>query len=253
MSHSSHPIVGVIGGMGPEATVDLMRRVIAATPASDDADHIHMIVDNNPKIPSRIAALIDGTGESPSPEMCRMAKGLEASGASFIAIPCNTAHAYLDDVRDAVGVPVLDMPRLTANYLKGLFLAKQKVGVLASTSVLKIKHYDKVLAEVGLIPVYPQDQSGLMTVIRNVKRGDTGATNRARFKRIAQQLYGSGCDVLLIACTELSMLSDALGNSLPFTDAMDVLVNEIVRLATQDHDSRQTNPSPRAVAGMGRN
>ena len=70
-------VVGVIGGMGPAATVDLMRRVIEATPAADDVDHIRMLVDNNPKIPSRIAALIDGTGESPVPCLIEMAQGLE--------------------------------------------------------------------------------------------------------------------------------------------------------------------------------
>ena len=180
MSHSSHLIVGVIGGMGPEATVDLMRRVIAATPASDDADHIHMIVDNNPKIPSRIAALIDGTGESPSPELCRMAIGLEKSGATFIAIPCNTAHAYLEDVRGAVHIPVLDMPRLAAAYLQAMILTRRTVSVLASTAVLKVKHYDRVLNEVGLKAIYPDDQTGLMAIIRSVKRGDTVLANRSR-------------------------------------------------------------------------
>src|ERR1700723_4357749 len=94
-SKPMHRIVGIIGGMGPEATVDLMRRVIAATPARDDADHIHLLVDNNPKVPSRIAALIDGTGCDPAPALCEMAKGLEAQGADFLVIPCNTAHYYL--------------------------------------------------------------------------------------------------------------------------------------------------------------
>ena len=86
--------VGVIGGMGPEATVDLMTRVIGKTPAVNDQDHLRMLVDNNPKIPSRIAAIIEGTGESPVPVLTEMARGLEVQGASFLAIPCNTAHVY---------------------------------------------------------------------------------------------------------------------------------------------------------------
>ena len=247
-----YPIVGIIGGMGPEATVDLMRRVIAATPAQDDTDHIHMIVDNNPKIPSRITALIDGTGESPSPELCRMAIGLEKSGATFIAIPCNTAHAYLEDVRGAVHIPVLDMPRLAAAYLQAMILTRRTVGVLASTAVLRIKHYDRVLSEVGLKALYPEDQTGLMAVIRGVKRGDTGLANRNRFKQIAQNLLESGCDVLLIACTELSVLADTLDDALPITDAMDVLVNEIVRLATQSKQQNYSTHSLRTAAGQSR-
>src|SRR5579872_2815690 len=91
-----HPIIGILGGMGPEATVDLMRRVIAATPARSDADHIHMIVDNNPKVPSRIAAIIETTGPDPAPELIRMAQSLERAGADALAMPCNTAHAYAD-------------------------------------------------------------------------------------------------------------------------------------------------------------
>ena len=118
-THVRQPVIGVIGGMGPDATVDLMRRVIEATPADDDADHIRMIVDNNPKIPSRMKALIDGTGEDPAPVLAAMARGFETAGADVLVIPCNTAHHYLPAIRAAVRVPVVDMialsvPRLTA-------------------------------------------------------------------------------------------------------------------------------------------
>src|SRR5262249_44772103 len=93
----AHPIVGVLGGMGPAATIDLMPRAMEATPATDDADHIHLLVDQNPKVPSRIDALINGTGPSPLDELVRMAKGLESAGATMLAIPCNTAHGYAGD------------------------------------------------------------------------------------------------------------------------------------------------------------
>ncbi|MGY9013879.1 MAG: aspartate/glutamate racemase family protein, partial [Rhodospirillales bacterium] len=88
--------VGVIGGMGPEATVELMSRIIAKTPANDDVDHIHMIVDNDPKIPSRIKALLEGTGEDPGPYIANMARKLQTAGADFLVMPCNTAHLYRD-------------------------------------------------------------------------------------------------------------------------------------------------------------
>lgn len=247
-----HHIVGIIGGMGPEATVDLMARVIAATPAQDDADHIHMIVDCNPKIPSRIAALIEGTGESPSPELCRMARGLEAAGATFLAMPCNTAHAYLSDIKSAVEIPVLDMPGLAAAQLASLILKRQSVGMLASTAVLRTGLYDRVLGTAGLNAIYPRDQAGLMNVIRGVKRGDKGAVQSLQFKAIAQQLFDSGADVLLIACTELSVLAQALGDDLPTVDAMDALVNEIVRLARQPVQMSYSTNSARAVSGSRR-
>jgi aspartate racemase len=81
-------VVGILGGMGPEATVDLMQRLIRLTPAADDLDHIRCIIDNNPKIPSRIKAIIEGSGESPVPCLVQMARGLEACGVAFLAIPC---------------------------------------------------------------------------------------------------------------------------------------------------------------------
>jgi len=94
--------------MGPEATVDLMLRVIKATPATDDQDHIHMLVDNNPKVPSRIKARLHGSGESPAPVLVSMARRLADWGADFLAIPCNTVHHYLREVQKAVDIPVLD-------------------------------------------------------------------------------------------------------------------------------------------------
>src|ERR1700760_783522 len=110
-------VIGVIGGMGPEATVDFLHRLVARTPARDDADHLHVLVDNNPKIPSRIAALIDGTGEDPAPVLCAMAKGLEAQGADFLVMPCNTAHYYLPAIAGSVAIPMLDMVALSVRKL----------------------------------------------------------------------------------------------------------------------------------------
>ena len=84
--------IGILGGMGPEATVLLMSRIIARTPAADDRDHVPLFVDNNTQVPSRIAALIEGTGEDPGPVLADMARRLEANGAEALAMPCNTAH-----------------------------------------------------------------------------------------------------------------------------------------------------------------
>ena len=95
--------------MGPEATVDLMQRIIRLTPALDDADHIRCIVDNNPKVPSRIKAIIEGNGEDPGPCMADMGRRLESWGADFLVIACNTAHYYYDAVQEAVNIPVINL------------------------------------------------------------------------------------------------------------------------------------------------
>ena len=102
---AAEKVIGIIGGMGPEATVELMRQIIRRTPASDDRDHVRMLVDNNPKVPSRIAFLLDGGTVVPTATLVRMAQGLERSGATVLAMPCNTAHAFAPAIRDAVGIP----------------------------------------------------------------------------------------------------------------------------------------------------
>ncbi len=225
-----HPVIGIIGGMGPEATVDLMRRVIAATPANDDGDHIHMIVDNNPKIPSRIATLIEGDGIDPAPELIRMAKGLEAAGATALAIPCNTAHAYAGRIATAVSIPLLDMVALTAERISRMILPRRRIGMLASTAVKMVGLYDEALKPLGISLVWPDRQSDLMGVIKAVKRGDTSPANREAFATIAAELMARDIDLLLVACTELSVLATSLDRSSTVIDALDVLSVEIVRL-----------------------
>ncbi|UYV36493.1 aspartate/glutamate racemase family protein [Rhodobacteraceae bacterium D3-12] len=107
--------IGVLGGMGPEATILMMSRLLAATPASDDADHIPLLVDSNTQVPSRIAHLIEKTGEDPTPALVAMAQRLAAGGAAFLAMPCNTAHSYYPAIAGSVQVPVLNMVELTAD------------------------------------------------------------------------------------------------------------------------------------------
>ncbi len=227
------PLIGILGGMGPEATVDLMRRVIAATPAEDDADHVHLLVDNNPKVPSRIAALIEGTGKSPAPELQRMTRGLLAAGVDAIAMPCNTAHNYLGEIRAAAGrTPVLDMVALTARRAGELLSAGGRVGMLASTAVQLTGLYADELGERGIDIAFPSRQAELMQLIRDIKRGRCGAAERARYAQICGALQDDGADLLLVACTELSILADALPAGVPALDALDVLAAEIVAIGT---------------------
>lgn len=225
-------IVGVLGGMGPEATVELMRRVIALTPARDDADHVHLIVDQNPAVPSRIAALIDGTGESPAPTLAAMARRLTGMGAGALAMPCNTAHHYLGAVQDAAGdARVLDMPALAAGALSGA----RRVGVLASTAVRDVALYENALAAHGATTLWPEAQPAVLDAIRAVKRGET-ARARETLASAAAVLAEDGADAILIACTEFSaVLGDdpaaALDTRLRVVDALDALARVVVEWA----------------------
>ena len=229
----TNKMVGILGGMGPEATVDLMKRVILATPAQDDVDHVRMIVDNNPQVPSRIKALIDKVGESPGPCMADMGRSLQQYGADFLVIPCNTAHHYYQEVVDAVNVPVLNMIELTVDLICNENSKINKVGVLASTAVLDIGLYHDFFQARHVDTLFPQlpEQAELMALIQKVKAGQYDANVIAGFNRAAENLKNQGAQCLIIACTELSVLANELKNQLPTYDASQVLAEEIVKNA----------------------
>ena len=228
-------IVGIIGGMGPEATVDLMQRVIKSTPAEDDADHIRMIVDNNPKIPSRIKALLEGIGESPGPCMADMARKLEAWGADFLVIPCNTAHYYYSDVKSAVQIPVVHMIELTASLVSKDNPGIKTVGIMATTATLKTGLYSKALGRHGISVVYPPEdlQNRLMDAIKTIKSGKYGKPEVETLKAAAAALVAGKAQALILACTELSIIGGALtpGPGITLYDALQVLTEEIVKMA----------------------
>lgn len=217
--------VGILGGMGPEATVLLMQRLIAATPASDDSGHIPLIVHQNPQVPSRIRHLIEGTGEDPAPVLAAMARGLAAAGAAAIAMPCNTAHAYAPAIRAATPLPFLDMcEAATARLPK-----EARVGLLASPAVRLARVFLPSFRRGDIEAVTLPDDAPLLALIRRIKTGDTGAEAHAALRAHADALLDT-CDHLLVACTEFSLVTDALAG-LPFTDSLDALVAEIARFA----------------------
>jgi aspartate racemase len=225
---TKHRVVGIIGGMGPEATLDLMRRVLAKTPAQGDQDHIHLIVESNPKIPSRIAHLIEGTGADPTPELTRIAVNLQRAGAEALAIPCNTAHAYAHSIRRAVSIPLLDMVQLSVDQIASSRRVA-RVGLLASSAVLATELYAKAFAGHGITIVHPARQDEVMSLIKAVKSGETGSKVQAALAQLAADL-ASQTDVLLIGCSELSVI--AAGITAPFVDSLDVQAQAIVNFAT---------------------
>jgi aspartate racemase len=222
-----HRVVGIIGGMGPEATVDLMRRILAKTPASDDQDHVHLIVESNPKIPSRIAHLIEGTGTDPTPELIRIAVNLQRAGADALAIPCNTAHAYAHSIRRAVSIPLLDMVELSVEQIASSRRVA-RVGLLASSAVIATELYAKAFTGRGIVVVLPERQEEVMALIKAVKRGDTGLQVQAALGGLALDL-ANRADTLLIGCSELSVIS--AGITVPYVDSLDVQAQAIVAFA----------------------
>ena len=221
--------VGVIGGMGPEATILLMQKVLAGVAARDDADHVPLIVHQNPQVPSRIAALIDGEGADPGPVLADMARALQAAGAQALAMPCNTAHHYSGVIEGATDLPFLNMVDLTVEALAAS--GAQRVGMLASPATRRAAVFDRCFSDHGLSPVWVTDEDALLSMIRAIKAGARAQDVSTDLVGQAQHLLDHGADHLLVACTELSLLSGHLPKTVPRHDSLDCLSAAITRFA----------------------
>ena len=202
--------VGIIGGMGPAATCDLMEKIIALTKADCDQEHLHVIADVNTAIPDRTAAILHG-GADPVPELTNSAKRLEAAGAELLIMPCNTAHFFYDAVADKVSVPVLHMPRETAFVLRAAGV--KTAGVLATDGTVQSGVYEKALAQAGIRAVYPapEHQKQVMRLIYQGVKAKAVPLADFPVQDILRDLQSRGAEVFLLACTELPIAFQELG------------------------------------------
>jgi aspartate racemase len=216
--------------MGPEATVDFMAKVIAFTPAEKDQDHVHMLVDNNPKVPNRQAAIL-ADGVDPRSELAAMAARLEASGADFLVIPCNTAYVFRDAVNEAVGIPLISIIDVTVAAVVGSGAAK--VGILATEGCLVAGLYQAALAEAGLELIAPtRDELAMFTkLIQRIKVGDQGDEVAASMRLLANALVERGAESIIVGCTEVPLVLTSSMLDVPLISSTDVLAQETVLLA----------------------
>lgn len=219
--------VGILGGMGPEATVLLQQKLIAHMPAQDDADHIPLLIDMNPQVPSRIAHLIEGTGEDPGPTLAAMARRLEGAGAVALAMPCNTAHHYAPHIEGAVDIPFLNMIDLAVQYAARVLPQGGKVGMLGSPAVRQVKLFDTPLAAVGLGACWPEDDQAMLQAIRWIKKGEELDTARATLRAASEELLARGAALQFVACSEFSIIADSTAPSAQPVDTVDLLVAAI--------------------------
>lgn len=221
-------IVGIIGGMGPEATADLFLKIIKATPAAKDQDHLRVVIDSNPEIPDRTAFIL-GRGADPRPYLIATARNVERMGASFLAIPCNTAHYFHKDIQDAVGIPVLHIMKEVALRLSGKITA---AGLLASTGTLKTRLYEDFLERAGVRTVVPSgaDQDEVMEAIYSVKAGNL-ARGRELALRQGARLVAAGAGAVIAGCTEIPLVLKDGDLDAPVVDPTRVLAEACVRAA----------------------
>jgi len=218
--------VGIIGGMGPAATIEFFRRLVAATPAAIDQAHLRILIDNNPHVPDRTAAIF-GRGPDPGPALADMARGLALSGADFLTMPCNTAHVFRAAILEAVFIPFIDMIEEAAQVI-----AVKTVGLLATTGTVHSELYQEACDRRGIELVSPsdEDQELVMDIIRRVKAGGSEASVSDHTAAIVARLADRGAEAVIAGCTEISLIPGD-GMAIEWIDALDCLVDASMRMA----------------------
>jgi aspartate racemase len=228
-------IIGVLGGMGPDATVDFMAKVIALTPADKDQDHLRMLVDHNPTVPNRQDAIL-GDGEDPGPAMAAMARRLEAAGADFLVIPCNTAYAFQDSILDAVNIPLLSIIDESIQAVGENAADAKAVGLLATNGCLQAGVYQSAMAAQDLVAVLPEDDEleQLMTLVNGIKAGDKGSDVSLTMRKLAEALVDRGAAAIIAGCTEIPLVLDGSMLEVPLISSTDVLAQKTVQFAQSE-------------------
>jgi len=225
--------IGILGGMGPEATADLFYRIIRATPVTRDQEHLRVIIDSNPKIPDRTPAIL-GTGESPLPLMIATGKNLERAGADFLIMPCNTAHYFHGELQKALTVPVLHMIELSAAYVDKKYPSVEKAGLIATDGTIASRLYHDHYGKYGITIILPDDpsQRNVMDAIyKYIKRGDL-ETGKTLLHRVANSLVEAGAEAVICGCTEVSLVLHEGDLTVPVIDPLQVLAIEAVKRAS---------------------
>ncbi len=219
--------VGIIGGMGPLATVELFRRIVLSTPAKEDQDHLRIIIDNNPAIPDRTAAILD-RDKSPLPLLIKTARILEQAGADILVMPCNTAHFYIDELRRAVRIPIVNMIEETVKLLR-----TEKVGILATDGTRRSGVYHRACAARGATVIEPNtaDQHLIMRIIYEIKAGIPPNRFQDDLLGTLNRIQQAGAKEAIIGCTELSLIPLPGETPIPVHDALAILAQTAVAWA----------------------
>lgn len=222
--------IGIIGGMGPMATCDLMKKIIDNTQADRDQAHIRLYVDSNTNIPDRTAAIL-GKGADPRPAMAESAGKLQTMGADLLIVPCNTAHFFLPDVQKTVQIPILNMQKETAKHL--LEQGITTIAVLATDGTVQSGLYDRALKEDGITPVYPDEaeQKMIMSLIYDYVKAGKNFEDLDKIHAMVAHLQSQGAQGLILGCTELPIAFEPWQTALPTFDPTLILARAAVTAA----------------------
>ena len=222
--------IGILGGMGPLATVDLYRKIVESTAADCDNEHIRVYIDGNAAIPDRTAAILSG-GEDPVPEMLDALRNLEKCGADCVIMPCNTAHHFLPRLQERTALPILDMTAITASVCAERF-GRRRACLLATKGTIAAHIYDAALEAAGIECLIPdeREQDWLMHLIYDViKASRPIRPEMESWHALLSSLRERGAEYFILACTELPIAAEALHHPGPFVDPTLELAKAAIR------------------------
>lgn len=219
--------LGIIGGVGPLATMFVGEMIVRMTVAEKDQDHVDMIITNNPNIPDRTAFILGESEEDPVPVIVADAQRLGAAGADILAIPCNTAHSFFGQIEEGTDLPVINMIDETA--ARAAADGAERIGILATTGTISTGIYQSACEQHGMTPIVPEAhiQSVIMSLIYDdVKAGKPA--NREKWAIIQAAMDEAGCDKVILGCTELSVVRQELGLGEQCIDSLLVLAETAI-------------------------
>ncbi|MGD9124763.1 MAG: amino acid racemase [Desulfarculaceae bacterium] len=238
-------VIGVLGGMGPEATVDFFAKIIANTPARKDQEHLRVVIDSNPKVPDRTAAILD-QGASPLPTLEQGCQALEQAGADFIIIPCVTAHFFLDELKPRTPLPILSILDAVAEAIVAHDPPLGKVGLMGTNGTLKSRIFQKRLAAEGMevLVCSAEVQQRVMDAIYHLK---SAASSRSREQITAEMIFASqhlidrGAQGIIAGCTEIPLALNQKHLQVPYFDSLLVLARAAIVRAGREPAPKPTS------------
>ncbi|WP_457661156.1 cysteate racemase [Sinorhizobium medicae] len=228
----SQKTVGIIGGLGPLSTVAFMNSVLECTPVESERDHLHMIVDCNPKLPDINAAIL-GTSPCAAVSLVESAQRLETAGANLIVMVCNAAHIYERELKQSISVPFISMIEEAAMAIQADFPECKQVGLLASNGCLHAELYQEALVRRGMSPLLQtaDEQRQLMRALTRIKSGDLGNDVRSEMLSMINALAKRGAEIIVLGCSEVALIGPIAEIEMPLIDPSIALAQATIRAA----------------------
>jgi aspartate racemase len=239
----SEKVIGILGGMGPEATIDLFTKILKGTKAKKDQDHLRILIDNNPKIPDRTLAL-QKKGPSPLPRLVQSARILEKAGADFIVIPCVTVHYYHESLQKKIKIPILHIVEETVKYIGKNLKGTTKIGLIATEGTIHTGLFQKAFPHgaIELLLPHPEVQRKWVTEAIYGKKGIKAMGPSDDSKRLllkaSQSLIRQGAQAIIAGCTEVPLVLKEGDLPIPVIDPISILAGTAVRKARGKEEIR---------------